>query len=93
MRKLSLVCFFSDRVAHDKTFAISGIVMAPIESFLNASEIETAKELLSTKPPTIHQDLFDTTKEQIFSGVPQIEFLLVSTQSLGISRRRLTGCY
>jgi hypothetical protein len=52
--------------------------MAPIESFLNESEIETAKQILSTKPPTIYPDLFDTIKEEIFSGIPQIEFLLVS---------------
>ena len=60
--------------------------MASIESFLDASEIETAKQLLSTKPPTIHQDLFDAVRDQIFGGVPQIEFLLVGTQSLCTSK-------
>lgn len=52
--------------------------MAPIESFLNESDIETAKEILSTKPPSIYPDLFETTKDEIFSSIPQIEFLLVS---------------
>jgi len=73
------------------TFAISGVVMAPIESFLDASEIETAKELLSTKPPTIHQDLFDAVKDQIFGGVPQIEFLLFNSFSAGNDQKPNTS--
>ncbi|KAK2466602.1 hypothetical protein APHAL10511_000860 [Amanita phalloides] len=65
------------------TFGISGVVMAPMENILNANEIKTAKQILSVKPPTISQDSFDIIKSQIFSGVPQIEFLLFDSFSTG----------
>ncbi|KAF8331596.1 hypothetical protein F5887DRAFT_1081185 [Amanita rubescens] len=73
------------------TFAISGVIMAPIESFLNESEIETAKQILSTKPPTIYPDLFNTIKEEIFSGIPQIEFLLFNSFSAGNDKQANTS--
>ncbi|KAF8621489.1 hypothetical protein AX15_007776 [Amanita polypyramis BW_CC] len=72
-------------------FAISGAVMAPIDKILNASEIETARQILSTKPPTISQDLFDTIKNQIFSGIPQIEFLLFNSYSAGNNKQANTS--
>lgn len=53
--------------------------MAPLQTVLTPEEIEEAHTLLSEKPPTILQDSFDIIKQQIFSGLPQIEFLMVRT--------------
>ncbi|KAG5633500.1 hypothetical protein DXG03_007250, partial [Asterophora parasitica] len=57
--------------------------MAPADKFLTASEIETAKEILKTKPPTIHQDIYNGIKDRVFS-VPQVEYLLFNSFSGGL---------
>ncbi|KAM6493412.1 hypothetical protein JOM56_011546 [Amanita muscaria] len=71
------------------TFADSPLVMAPIDYFLNASEIETAKEILSTKPDGLSQQSFNIIKSQIFHGVPQVEYLLFNSFSAGSSSLKM----
>ncbi|TFK37669.1 hypothetical protein BDQ12DRAFT_685079 [Crucibulum laeve] len=65
------------------TFANAVLNMSPIEKILTPAEIEEAHTILATKPPTIGQDSFNIIKNQIFSGVPQIEFLLFNSFSGG----------
>jgi len=67
------------------TFADSGLVMAPIGNILNASEIATAKQILSVKPANIGDGPFNIIKNQIFSGIPQAEYLLFNSFSAGPS--------
>jgi hypothetical protein len=52
--------------------------MAPAQVVLTPSELQTASRLLQSKPPTISQEQFDAIKSQVFSGVPQAEYILVS---------------
>jgi len=52
--------------------------MAPIDKVLTSSEMITAKTILQTKPPTISEDQFNVIKQQVLSGTPQAEYLLVS---------------
>lgn len=53
--------------------------MEPIEKVLTPAEIATAQTLLATKPAGIPQDQFDIIKNNIFNGVPQAEYILVSS--------------
>ncbi|KAF8990253.1 GMC oxidoreductase-domain-containing protein [Cyathus striatus] len=65
------------------TFANGVINMQPIDVILTTAEIEEAKTILATKPPTISQEAFDIIKKQVFSGVPQVEFLIFNSFSAG----------
>lgn len=61
-----------------QTFAQAVLNMEPIDIILTPEEIVTARTIFEKKPPSISPELFNATKEQVFSGIPQIEFLLVS---------------
>ncbi|KAF8887052.1 GMC oxidoreductase-domain-containing protein [Mucidula mucida] len=64
------------------TFAQAVVDFEPIGQILNTSEIDHAKQLFETKPDSIPQDQFDIIKDQVFSDVPQVEYLLVPQISL-----------
>ncbi|KAG5649185.1 hypothetical protein H0H81_005592, partial [Sphagnurus paluster] len=49
--------------------------MVPTDKILAPEEISVAEEILKTKPPTIHEDLYNSIKDQVFT-VPQAEYLL-----------------
>lgn len=64
-----------------KTFAQGVVNMEPAHTILTPAELEEARGLLQTKPPTISQDEFDVIKGQIFDGVPMVEYILVRDHS------------
>ena len=51
--------------------------MAPADKILTPSEMDTARTMLQTKPPTISQEQFTIIKEQVLTGIPQAEYILV----------------
>lgn len=61
-----------------QTFAQGVVNMAPADKILTPSEMATAKTMLQTKPPTISDDQFNIIKQQVLSGTPQAEYILVS---------------
>lgn len=65
------------------TFAQGVVDFEPAQQILNSSELDEAKSLLETKPPSISQDIFDVVKQQVLDGTPQVEFLLFNSFSGG----------
>ncbi|KAJ3566725.1 hypothetical protein NP233_g6822 [Leucocoprinus birnbaumii] len=65
------------------TFTQGVLNFAPAQSILSAADMQTAKKLLQTKPPSTPQQSFNLIKNKVFSGVPQAEYILFNSFSGG----------
>ncbi|KAF9460466.1 hypothetical protein BDZ94DRAFT_1311477 [Collybia nuda] len=61
------------------TFAQGVVNMEPAHVILTPAEQEEARQRLQVKPPTISEDEFSVIKDQIFSGVPMVEYILFNS--------------
>ncbi|KAF9463402.1 hypothetical protein BDZ94DRAFT_1259269 [Collybia nuda] len=61
------------------TFAQGVVNMEPAHVILTPAELGEARQLLRVKPPTISEDQFDVIKDQIFNGVPMVEYILFNS--------------